>query len=277
MSSAASVGATGNGVLGGLSYGVLKEQEFGFRSKLTMSSRSRAYSLPTSHHQPCTTSSVSAGSEMVDGHHQQERQGQHQPHGIPLPVGTGRLRRAVKEHYEEDEEAQMVVLQEEQIYVTPQSSGKLSTIREEPNFPYLSSVAHTFVKQQQASFISGDPHSDRLAEFVSRMVYIIFWAGSDSFVNILSDTASFKDIHEMHSVSMFPPSSDFVSYTRYLLQTMQVSCSTALLSLFYLHRLRPRVKHLFVAGTFNDEQYQTTPTSSKYQVMLSLVVIDDNL
>lgn len=46
---------------------------------------------------------------------------------------------------------------------------------------------------------------------------------------------------------------------------MQISCSTAILSLFYLHLLRPQVKHLFVPGTFisTNNNDQRSSTSSK--------------
>jgi hypothetical protein len=110
--------------------------------------------------------------------------------------------------------------------VKPIERKSLTTINEDE-------ILNQFQRPRQNHFIQGDPQSDRLAEFVSKMVFYIFW--SDCQV-----------------------SNDFVYYTKYLLETMQVSCSTALLSLYYLNRLR---QHLFVPGTFKSVSIQ----ASKYQ------------
>ena len=117
-----------------------------------------------------------------------------------------------------------------------------------------------FVQQQKTNFMSGDPRSGRLAEFVSRMVYVIFWQGSDSFSRQMMTPSPLHAQHvaidELHTANNCYPPPEFQEYTRYLLETMQVSCSTALLSLFYLHRLRPNVKQMFVDGTFKDREVQ---------------------
>jgi hypothetical protein len=107
-----------------------------------------------------------------------------------------------------------------------------------------------FAKHHAAQFTSGDPHSDKLAEFVSKMVFYIFWYGSDSYDYLMmhGKLPSTMPLSNQHRAS-----DDFIYYTKYLLETMQVSCSTALLSLFYLHRLKPRVEHLFVPGTFTSD------------------------
>jgi hypothetical protein len=139
----------------------------------------------------------------------------------------------------------------------------------------MSISASSTTRYRSSNFISGDPNSDRLAEFVSKMVYVIFWSGSDSYLALFQQqiqqlNSSATSNHQTAAVASssaaahyhqynhrvggssggqeFHAPAEFIRYTKYLLETMQISCSTALLSLFYLHRLRPRVKHLFVPG-----------------------------
>lgn len=125
-------------------------------------------------------------------------------------------------------------------------------------------------------FTSCDPQSDRLAEFVSKMVFVIFWQGGNAFDIILTalKNRSRSSVGEVileqancPLVSAFRASPEFVKYTKYLLQTMQISCSTALLSLFYLYRLRPRVQHMFVPGTFSEHAKSGSKddSTSRYQ------------
>ena len=162
-------------------------------------------------------------------------------------------------------------------------------------------------KKPRDYFQWGDPNSDRLAEFVSRMVFVIFWHGTETYAQAIQ-THLFQHHHPTsmpltpdggsksshHSTmlshvrfssshapaticSMFQPTSEFIQYTKWLLETMQISCSTGLLALFYLHRLRPRVKHLFVPGTFEggssdgcsdvfqQQQHPLTPPRYQYR------------
>ncbi|KAI3633641.1 hypothetical protein MIR68_008588 [Amoeboaphelidium protococcarum] len=120
------------------------------------------------------------------------------------------------------------------------------------------------------SFISGDPYSERLAVFVSKMVYLIFWQGTGSYSDLYNqyfdnvhgfdllknDVWNMKvvprELQESQATSFNQIDGNFISYTRHLLETMQISCSTAILALFYLHRLRPKVESMFVQGTFQE-------------------------
>ena len=120
--------------------------------------------------------------------------------------------------------------------------------------------------------MTNHPPSDRLAEFVSKMVFVIFWHGSEAFDKILHalkhrSRGSVGEIileqANLGDSTAYQATPEFVKYTMYLLQTMQISCSTALLSLFYLHRLRPRVQHMFVPGTFGSHAHaHATATAS---------------
>ena len=100
------------------------------------------------------------------------------------------------------------------------------------------------------------------------MVFVIFWRGTEAFSTMLQSLEScgspieaLNEARRQHQYQddrlfcetpeLFRATQEFVNYTKYLLQTMQLSCSTALLSLYYLHRLRPRVQHMFVPGTFH--------------------------
>jgi hypothetical protein len=144
---------------------------------------------------------------------------------------------------------------------------------------WTTNAAHASSKYRVAHehlFTTSDPQSDRLSEFVSKMVFVIFWHGSDAFDNILMalkmhSRASVGEIILQQAntplASAFSATPEFVKYTKYLLQTMQISCSTALLSLFYLYRLRPRVEHMFVPGTFADAHRQNSgdPNENRYQ------------
>ena len=130
----------------------------------------------------------------------------------------------------------------------------------------------------ESLFMTNNPQSDRLAEFVSKMVFVIFWHGSEAFDKILHalkhrSRGSVGEIIleqvNLGATTAYQATPEFVKYTKYLLQTMQISCSTALLSLFYLHRLRPRVQHMFVPGTFvsnaSAAEKQRDGASHRYQ------------
>jgi hypothetical protein len=131
-----------------------------------------------------------------------------------------------------------------------QSSHHASTKYLRQNNRFEEVACPRFSAHQEANFIRGDPHSERLAEFVANMVFIIFWHGSEEYVSLLygrpPQAPTLLQLVQNRYTPIYQATPEFIHYTKFLLETMQISCSTALLSLFYLHRLRPRVKHLFV-------------------------------
>lgn len=152
-----------------------------------------------------------------------------------------------------------------------ESNQRSQNHRDERHLSKTCSISRNLRKQHHF-FQWGDPNSDRLSEFISHMVFIIFWSGTDEYVRALDDISCSFQTSSSQSFSphdfeykfpvteslnrnstLYQASPEFIQYTKWLLETMQISCSTGLLALFYLHRLRPRVKHLFIPGTFQSD------------------------
>jgi hypothetical protein len=123
--------------------------------------------------------------------------------------------------------------------------------------------------QRRLSIPLGFKQSDYLYQFVSKMVFIIFWQGCHGFSEDEGIMSNEKIHHHHHHNSLISASPEFTQYIKYILETLQISYSTSLLSLLYLQRLRSKVGHLFYGVNnnnnynYNNNNYYYSPGESK--------------